>query len=104
MLVMAVIVGDYGKVRPMLIVQPEDLDLFDSIIVCPLTSAMESAGPLRVTIEPNDINLLDRSSLVMIDKVGAVHKSRIRSELGPISREQMDAVSERLALILGLTE
>ena len=101
-LVMAVIPGDYGKVRPMLIVQPEDMDLFDSIIACPLTSAIESAGPLRVFIGPNDTNQLDRPSLVMIDKLGAMEKTRIRKELGSVTPTQMTEVDSRLVLLLGL--
>lgn len=101
-LVLAVIPGDYGKVRPMLIVQAHDMDVFDSIIGCPLSSAIETAGPLRPKILKHERNQLDQDSVVMIEKVGAFEKSRIRRQLGAVTDEQLAGVDETLAVLLGL--
>ncbi len=99
---MAVMAGDYGKVRPVLVVQPPDLEGFDSVIVCPLTSNVATEGAVRVRLDPNVGNGLHQTSLVMIEKLAAIDRTRIRDRIGEITEEQLVMIDERLALVLGL--
>lgn len=101
-MVVAALTGDYGKVRPMLVIQPPEFLSFDSLIICPLTSNTATEGAVRVRLEPTQENGLEQTSLIMIEKLGAIDRKRIRTIIGTISEEQIAMVDERLALILGL--
>ena len=51
--------GPYtGKPRPALVVQADPLSQLASVMVCPLTSKLIAAAPLRVRIEPGRLNNL----------------------------------------------
>src|SRR3546814_16200043 len=45
--------GDYGKPRPDLIVQSHLLAELDSLVICPITSAVRDAA-FRITVEPDN--------------------------------------------------
>lgn len=99
----AILPGDYGKPRPVLIVQSPETDVFDSLIVCPLTSDMQTSGPLRVELHPDAENQLKLPSVIMIEKVGGLAKTRIREKIGDVDRATMESVEERLVVLLGLS-
>lgn len=101
-LVMAALTGDYGKIRPLLVVQADSFDSFDSVIVCPLTSNVGLMGALRVRIDPAEINQLTVASTVMVEKISAIEKTKIRSELGRVTEVQLAQVTDGLALMLGI--
>src|SRR3546814_4414873 len=44
--------GDYGKPRPALIVQSNLLAELESLVICPITSAVRDAA-FRITVEPD---------------------------------------------------
>lgn len=46
--------GDYGKPRPALIIQHDLYAALPSVTVLPLTSFLEDAPLLRITIQPDD--------------------------------------------------
>src|SRR3546814_8975351 len=47
--------GDYGKPRPALIVQSNLLAELESLVICPITSAVRDAA-FRITVEPDNAN------------------------------------------------
>lgn len=102
MLLKAALPGELGKPRPVVVIQASETDVFDSLVVCPLTSNVATHGPLRVRIDPSAENGLRYPSLVMVEKVGAISRSRFREEIGVAEPDVLNSVNERLALLLGL--
>lgn len=95
--------GDYGKVRPALIVQNDvTLETHSSIVVCPLTSHCIDAPLFRIPVAPTESNGLSTDSQIMVDKVSAVKRERIRDVVGSLDDETMVQVNRTIALWLGL--
>lgn len=103
--VIAAAAGDYGKPRPAVVVQS---DLFNpthaSIVVCPLTSLLVDAPLFRLAIAPSTANGIKTESQVMIDKVMALKRERIRRRVGRLPPAEMRAIEQALRLWLGLEE
>ncbi|PRD30520.1 UNVERIFIED_CONTAM: insO2 [Trichonephila clavipes] len=60
--------GDFGKPRPALVIQANQFSEHTSVTILPLTSTLVPAPLLRVTVQPNAENGLQKPSQVMIDK------------------------------------
>lgn len=100
-IVTAVSSGDFGKPRPALIVQSDWLDLM-TVVICPFTSDLIGATPIRVSVEPTERNGLRRQSHIMIDKVTTVQRTRCGGVIGELDEQYLAAVEEKLALLFGL--
>lgn len=81
-MVLVVTHGNYGKPRPAVVVQDDAM--------------------WRLNLTPNDTNGLMRNCQVMIDKIAAASPNEIKRSIGRLSREEMDAISASLAVLLGL--
>ncbi len=103
-IVTAVASGDYGKPRPALVVQSDQLSQLNSVVLCLLTSDIDEENLVRVVVEPTPVNGLERRSQVMIDKVVALDRKRCGKQIGIIEGNTLDIVNERLALALGLAD
>lgn len=103
-LITAVFAGDYGKPRPTVVVQADRLGNLESVLLCPLTSRIDTDGPARVLIPASHANKLKSNSLVMVDKITAVSLSRCRERLGALQNEELQQVDEALLLVLGLVD
>ena len=104
-LVIVAMSGDYGKVRPCVIVQSDRYrDDFDSVIVCPLSTSAEATHIVRIRIEPQPSNNLNRPSVIMTDKSAAVQRRRIRERIGAVGPKIMRDIDSALALLLALEE
>lgn len=97
----AVIAGDYGKPRPAVVVQTDEMLVYDSVVVCPLTSGSQGAS-VRLQLEPSSQTGVKVPSEVMVEKISAVARRRVRSIIGRLSAEDMRALDERLTFLLGL--
>lgn len=100
----AALAGDYGKPRPVLIVQNNALsEVVDSVIVCPFSTSIESTVIARLRIEPSAENGLEHASILMIEKLTVLHVSRISRVIGRLEDSHMDRVNLSVAFVLGLT-
>jgi mRNA interferase MazF len=101
--VLAVARGDYGKPRPAFIVQS---DLFNathaSLLVCLLTTEFVDAPLFRLRLPPSPANGLREVSQIMVDKLLALPRDRIRERIGAVDDETLLAMNRALALMLGL--
>ena len=95
--------GDYGKTRPAVVVQ-HDLanETHASVVVCPLSSHILDAPLFRVTVSPASGNGLQTPSQIMVDKVTAVKRIRVRDVVGRLDDETLVQINRTLALWLGL--
>lgn len=102
-IVTCVVAGDFGKPRPALIVQS---DLYNpthaSVMVLPITSHILDAPLFRIAISPGKLNGLKRPSQLMVDKLTAVRRDRLRERIGHVSAAVMARVEAALGDFLDL--
>lgn len=102
-IVLAAAPGDYGKPRPSVVVQS---DLFNethaSIAVCPITTELRETPIVRIGLEPETGNGLRARSQIMVDKITALRRERVRQTIGRIDATTAQRLDRALAVFLGL--
>jgi len=94
--------GDFaGKPRPGVVVQADGFQLLGSVLVCPLTSQQEPESVLRVPVRPRADLPLSGPSWIMVDKLAAIRRDRIRPAIGRLHPSEMTALERSLAVVLG---
>ncbi len=96
--------GDFGKPRPALVIQADQFNEHTSITVLPVTSALIAAPLLRITVQPNEENGLQKPSQVMVDKALTVKRDKIGPAFGHIDANVMVEIERCLALFLGIAK
>lgn len=96
--------GDFGKPRPALVVQAHQFSELASVTVLLITSTVVAAPLIRVTIEPNADNGLQKPSQVMIDKAMTVRRDKVSAAIGRIDPDTMLEVERCLAVFLGIAK
>ena len=91
-----------SKARPVVVIQSDNHNSFDSVILCLFTSFESGDISTRVPVEPSAENGLQKKSFVMTDKIVTVDKKMLGKRVGALSDEDMSAISEQLKIILGL--
>lgn len=91
-----------SKARPVVIVQSDEISVFDSVVLCLMTTFESSDIPTRVRVEPSAENGLERTSFVMTEKIASVSRGMLGKRIGVLENDRMDEVAEKLALVLGL--
>jgi mRNA interferase MazF len=99
-----VLAGDYGKPRPVLIIQDDAFSSLQSLTVLPLTSDLQASPFARIRILPTSRNGLRRPSDIMIDKAQTVTKSKIGGSIGTLEEATMLHANAALAKFLGLDD
>lgn len=95
--------SDFGKVRPFVIVQANELitGATESYLACPTTTDIQNHS-FRVLLPADVATGLTAASEVMVEKVGPLKVHRLRGRIGHCSDEQMRMLEGRLAFVLGL--
>src|SRR3546814_3370630 len=75
-----------SDLRPALIVQSNLLAELESLVICPITSAVRDAA-FRITVEPDNANGLRVLSQVMVDKLSTLPRSKISKPFGRLDDE-----------------
>lgn len=95
--------GDYGKPRPVLILQSDKFHETASVIVALITTDQRpSAALFRKAILPSDQNGLREASDVMLDKLVTFPRSKIKKVIGHLPSTEMAEINAALALLLGI--
>ena len=96
--------GDYGKLRPALIVQADVCnDIHARITVVPLTSTIIAAPLFRITLDPSRQIGLSRVSQIMVDKVLTLPREKIGKRVGRLGNTLMIRVGRALSVWLGMS-
>jgi mRNA interferase MazF len=99
----AVLSGDFGKPRPVVIVQADPyLEVHASVTVCPLTTHLTGFRLFRIAVAPDKRNGLKEASEVMVDKLSSLRRERIGDPIGRLSALDMRAIDEALRRWLAL--
>ncbi len=96
--------GDFGKPRPALVIQADQFDEHATVTVLPVTSALVAAPLLRITVQPDADNGLQKPSQVMVDKAMTVKRDKLGPTLGRIDVDALVAVERCLAVFLGIAK
>jgi len=91
-----------SKARPVLIIQADAANSFDSIILCLFTTFNSDNISTRVKIEPNAENGLEKISYVMTEKILTVDKTMLGKYIGVLSVNEMHQIAGKLAKILDI--
>lgn len=94
--------GDYGKPRPALVIQSDLFIEHPSLTILPVTGELREAPLLRIRLEPDAINGLQKTSEVMVDKAQSISRDKVGIVFGHLSEDEMLAVSRSLAVFLGV--
>jgi mRNA interferase MazF len=94
--------GDYGKPRPALIIQSDLFVEHPSVTILPVTGELREAPLLRIRLEPEATNGLQKTSEVMVDKAQSIPRDKVGNVFGQLSEDEMLAVSRSLAVFLGV--
>ncbi len=101
--VIAVVPGDYGKPRPVVVVQSDVFNpTHSSIVVCPVTSHFVGSPLFRLTVSPDPSNGLRTESQIMVDKMTALRVDRIRKRIGTLRPSEMRSLDRALRVWLAL--
>jgi mRNA interferase MazF len=87
--------GQRGQ-RPAVVVQSDDLLALSTVIVAP-TSRSAAAATFRPVI-----HLSGTPTRVLVDQVRALDAQAITSSLGRLGSDELDALDDALAVVLGL--
>ena len=91
-----------AKARPVVIVQADAENNFDSVILCLFTSFESENMLTRVKIEPTAGNGLEKISYVMTEKIITVEKTLLGRHIGNLTSEEMHRISGNLAKLLDI--
>ena len=100
--VTVVLSGDYGKPRPAIVAQDDELAGVESVLICPMTSHQGMHADFRPRIDPTPENGLSQVSFAMTDKTTAVPRTRCGAVIGHADARVMAALDESLVFVLGL--
>ncbi len=103
-LILAAIPGDYGKMRPVLVLQDDVFNAIPSVTVLPLTSDLMNFPLFRLDVDATAENGLQKRSQIMVDKAGTVRRDKIGRRIGRLDSTTMLVASTALRKFLGLGE
>lgn len=94
------------KTRPALIIQNDIGNRYSPVtIVAAITSTVPVVPhPVRVVIEPTNMNGLDTRSTVLLDQIRTVDRQRLVKRLGQVDLDTMAKVDDALRISLALVE
>lgn len=102
-IVTAALSGDFGKPRPVVVVQT---DVFNethaTVTVLPLSSTIIDAALFRITVDPTPETGLRKVSQIMVDKVTSVRRDRLGDVIGKLGNDPMLRVTRALAVWIGI--
>ena len=96
--------GDFGKLRPALVVQSDQFNEHASVTVLPVTGTVVAAPLLRVTVQPDARNGLQKPSQVMVDKAMTVKRDKVGPAFGRIDVDSLVEIERCLAVFLGIAK
>ena len=96
--------GGYGKPRPAVIIQSDQLMCTDSVLVALVTRALVDAPIFRLPLEPSPDNGLKVASQIMMDKIVALPRSICGGVIGRLSGQDILALNALLAVTVGLAD
>ena len=93
-----------SKARPVVIVQSDTIEEFESVVVALLTTFERPSALTRVVIEPSDSTGLEKTSYVMTEKLLTVRRSELRKHVGTLDQDRMRQIARAIATVLAISK
>lgn len=93
---------EIAKVRPAVIVSPDDFGELDLKIVVPITNASRERKHWHVELQPTSTNKLTKASVVDCFQLKSLSYDRFVRKIGTLSPIEMAKVKATLAKVLDL--
>lgn len=96
--------SEQGGIRPVLIIQNDTGNRYSPTVICAaITSQINKAKqPTHVILE-NGVGGLTKESMVMMEQVRTIDKSRLREKIGQLSYSDMLKINMSIAISFGLS-
>ena len=94
--------GDFGKPRPVLVIQSDRFMETGTLTVLLVTATLVDAPIVRLMVQPTAKNGLRKSSQIMIDKAMTVRRDKCGPPFGRLEDDMMTSVTRSLAVFLGI--
>ena len=100
-----VVGSEQGGVRPVLIVQNDTGNRHSpTVIAAAITSRLDKARlPTHITLPSGSVGL-NRESVVLLEQVRTLDKTRLREHMGRLDAQTMSAIDAALAVSFGLNQ
>lgn len=100
-----VVGSEQGGVRPILIIQNDIGNYYSHTIICAaITSRINKAKlPTHVELSKTECGI-NKNSVILLEQIRTIDKSRIRNFLGEISPNTMKNVNQALMCSLGIEQ
>ena len=96
--------SEQGGFRPVLIIQNNAGNYYSlTTIIAPITTAVKRQLPVHVNLGKNTY-ILDDGSIVLLEQIRVIDKSRLKTFQGSIYKNEMKRVDEALLKSIGLFE
>ena len=98
-----VVGSEQGGMRPVLVVQNDVGNKYSpTVIVSAITSQINKAKlPTHIEL-PASANGLNRDSVVLLEQLRTIDKSRLHDLIGQVSPEGMQKINDAMSISLGL--
>ena len=98
-----VVGSEQGGMRPVLIVQNDTGNRHSpTVIAAAITSRLDKAKlPTHITLSSQSAGL-NRESIILLEQIRTLDKSRLRERMGRLDEKTMSAVDDALAVSFGL--
>lgn len=95
--------GEQDGVRPVVIVQNNVGNKYGpSVIVAAVTGEQKPNIPTHLDLKKKEIRFLSKDSIFLAEQLATVSKKRLLSKIGHLNEEQMQQVTQRLAISLSI--
>ena len=101
-LITVVVAGEHGKPRPAVVVQADELHSAATLLVCLLTGEIEKTSHSRIRIDPDPANGLRKPSLIQVEKIYPMNRTKCGPRIGALSADQVRELDTVLTFVLGL--
>lgn len=88
--------GLAAKVRPVLVLLTDDLDLERTLIVHVPITTQSRGGPLEVGI--GHLHFLDRASVANVQAIGSLPRVRFKRRLGVLPPDDLERIKQAIRL------
>lgn len=96
--------GDYGKPRPAVVIQSDNLGETESVLVCLVTSTRREAPVYRLDVPQGAITGLRMPSQIMADKILTVRRTKCSAPIGRLDAAMIQTLNRMLAVVTGIAD
>ena len=98
-----VIGSEQGGVRPVLVIQNDRGNKYSPTTIVAAITSRQTKAKLPTHIEINE-EVFEKDSVVLLEQIRTVDKSRLKEYVGKLDNRTMDRVNEAISISVGLPE